>query len=102
MDDQADLLSSDQEERIVALNRQLHWSVFFTVFVTTLGLVAFASALERYFIRKATLVETVLFALSALGLFWPEYWSNAVGLILFILVAAMQKMHTPAAFQPDS
>ena len=80
----------------------LHWSVFFTVFVTTLGLVAFASALERYFMRRATLVETALFALSALGLFWPEYWSNAVGLILFIIVAAMQKLHTPAALQPDS
>ena len=75
--------------------------VFFTVFTTTLGLVAFASALERYFIRKATLLETVLFALSALGLFWPEYWSNAVGLILFMLVAAMQKLHTPAVLQPD-
>lgn len=80
----------------------LHWSVFFTVFVTTLGLVAFASALERYFIRKATLVETILFALSALGLFWPEYWSNAAGLILFMLVTAMQKLHTPAAIQPEN
>jgi len=79
----------------------LHWSVFFTVFVTTLGLVAFASALERYFIRRATLVETALFTLSALGLFWPEYWSNLVGLVLFLLVTAMQKWHTPVAMQPD-
>jgi len=79
----------------------LHWSVFFTVFVTTLGLVAFASTLERYFIRKATLVETILFALSALGLFWPEYWTNIAGIILFTLVVVMQKLHTPAALQPD-
>ena len=79
----------------------LHWKVFFTVFVTTLGLVAFASALERYFIRRATLVETALFTLSALGLFWPEYWSNLVGLMLFLLVTAMQKWHTPTAMQPD-
>ena len=79
----------------------LHWSVFFTVLVTTLGLVAFASALERYFIRRATLVETILFSLAALGLFWPEYWSNISGLILFLVVAALQKWHTPAAFHPN-
>jgi TRAP transporter 4TM/12TM fusion protein len=79
----------------------LHWSVFFTVFVTTLGLVAFASALERYFIRKATLIETALFALSALGLFWPEYWTNIAGIILFALVVVMQKFHSPAILHTD-
>ena len=79
----------------------LHWSVFFTVFVTTLGLVAFASALERYFIRKATLIETALFALSALGLFWPEYWTNIAGIILFALVVVMQKLHSPTILHAE-
>lgn len=58
-----------------------HWEVGWTMAVTTLGLVAFASGLERYFFRKATILETLLFWLAALALFWPEYWADIAGLI---------------------
>jgi TRAP transporter 4TM/12TM fusion protein len=69
----------------------LHWSVMLTFFFTALGLVAFAAALERYFIRRATWLETFLFVAAAIGLFWPATWSNLVGLLLFCVVIVLQK-----------
>ena len=59
-------------------------------------LVAFAAALERYFIRKATWLETVLFAVAAAGLFWTELWADAIGWIAFAVVVLLQKFYTPA------
>ena len=72
----------------------LHWEVVFTMVTTTLGLVAFASALERYFIRRATWLETGLFTLGAAGLFWPQAWGDLVGLLAFISAIALQKFRT--------
>ena len=62
----------------------LHWEVILTMITTTLGLVAFASALERYCLRAATVLETVLLWLAALGLLWTSYWTEAVGFILLL------------------
>jgi TRAP transporter 4TM/12TM fusion protein len=73
----------------------LNWEVAFTMAVTALGLVAFASGLERYFLRRATWPETILFWLAAAGLFWPTYWADAVGLIALITVVLLQKFYTP-------
>ncbi len=70
----------------------LHWEVLLTMATTTLGLVAFASALERYFFRKATPVETILFWLAAIGLFWPEYWADMAGFTAFTGAVALQKL----------
>ena len=71
------------------------WDVGLTMVATTLGLVAFASALERYFLRKATWLETFLFCIAAAGLFWPTYWADLVGLIAFAGVVLLQKFYTP-------
>ncbi|MCP4024124.1 MAG: TRAP transporter permease [Desulfobacteraceae bacterium] len=76
-----------------------HWEVGLTMLTTTLGLFAFASALERYFIRKATVLETILFWLAALGLLWPEYWADLAGFILLAVVVTLQKVYTPAPIQ---
>ncbi len=46
--------------------------VVLTMVTCGAGLVAFAVALDRYFIRRTTTLETVLFVLAAAGLFWPE------------------------------
>ncbi len=73
----------------------LRWPVIWTMIVTTLGLVAFASALERYFIRKATFLETIFFILAAAGLFWPSYWADGAGLVLFFVAIFMQKFYRP-------
>ncbi len=72
----------------------LHWEVGLPLLATTLGLVAFASGLERYFIRKATWLETGLFWLAAAGLLWPAYWADLAGLLLFALVVCLQKITT--------
>ncbi len=73
----------------------LHWPVIWTMIVTTLGLVAFASALERYFIRKATWLETLFFTLGAAGLFWPSYWADGAGLAFLLAAIFMQKFYRP-------
>lgn len=71
----------------------MHWEVILAMVTTTLGLIAFASALERYFFRKATPLETLFFALAALGLFWPAYWADLAGFILLIAAVALQKFY---------
>jgi TRAP transporter 4TM/12TM fusion protein len=74
----------------------LHWEVILTMLTTTLGLVAFASALERFFLRKATPVETLLFWLAAMGLLWPAFWADIAGFMALITAGALQKLYTPA------
>jgi len=68
----------------------MHWQVGWTVLTTLLGLVAFASGLERYFLRKATWLETFLFLLAAAGLFWPTYWADLAGMFAFAGVILLQ------------
>ena len=69
----------------------LHWEVIWTMLTTTLGLIAVASAIERYFVRRATWPETALFGIAAAGLFWPHYWADLLGVVAFSSVVAMQK-----------
>ncbi|MCG6894586.1 MAG: TRAP transporter permease [Desulfobacteraceae bacterium] len=69
----------------------MHWQVWWTMVVTTLGLVGFASCLERYFLRRATWLETLLFAGAALGLFWPSYQTDVAGLVVMAAAIASQK-----------
>ena len=73
----------------------LHWQVGLTVITTLLGLIAFASAIERYFIRRATWPETILFWIAAATLFWPQYWADGLGLALFTAAVALQKWSKP-------
>jgi len=70
----------------------LHWEVGLTMLITTLGLVAFAAAIERYLFRKASWLETLLLWVAAAGLFWPAYWADAAGTVLFGVVIVMQKV----------
>jgi TRAP-type uncharacterized transport system fused permease subunit len=78
----------------------LHWEVVFTMLTTTVGLIAFASALERYFIRAATWLETVLFTVAAAGLFWTELWADLIGWAAFVLVVLLQKFYDPFKKHP--
>jgi TRAP transporter 4TM/12TM fusion protein len=79
----------------------MHWEVGVAMLITTLGLIAFASALERYFLRKATWPETILFWLAAAGLFWPEYWADLAGIIIFAGAVLLQKYYTPDPVKPE-
>jgi TRAP transporter 4TM/12TM fusion protein len=78
----------------------LHWEVIFTMLTTTVGLIAFTCALERYFIRPATWFETVLFVVAAAGLFWTELWADLIGWAAFVLVVLLQKFHDPRIKRP--
>lgn len=79
----------------------MHWEVGVAMLMTTLGLIAFASALERYFLRKATWPETILLWLAAAGLFWPEYWADLAGIIIFAGAVLLQKYYTPDPAKPE-
>ena len=70
----------------------MNWDVVFTMITTTLGLVAFAAAIERYFFRKATVPETGLFLLAAAGLLWPGLWVDIIGLAVFTAAICSQKI----------
>lgn len=72
----------------------LHWEVGWTMAVTTLGLIAFASALERYCFRRATPLETGLFWLASAGLFWPSYWADAAGILALVPAVLLQRFGT--------
>jgi TRAP transporter 4TM/12TM fusion protein len=78
----------------------LHWEVIFTMITTSVGLVAFASALERYFIRPATWLETALFVVAAAGLFWTELWADVLGWAAFVTVVLLQKFYDPRIKRP--
>jgi TRAP transporter 4TM/12TM fusion protein len=73
----------------------LPWEVIFPMLTTTVGLVAFTAALERYFIRPATWLETALFAAAAAGLFWTALWADLVGWAAFAVVVLLQKFYDP-------
>jgi TRAP transporter 4TM/12TM fusion protein len=73
----------------------MDWQVVNTMITTTLGLVAFAAAIERYFLRKATVIETLLFLLAAFGLLWPNEWVDILGLVSFAAAVALQKFFKP-------
>lgn len=74
----------------------LHWEVGWTMLATTLGLVAFACALERYLIRPAGWLDTACFCLAAAGLFWPAFWADLVGIGFFAAAVLLQKTARPA------
>ncbi len=75
----------------------LHWPVVLTMAATAIGLVAFASAIERYCLRSATWIETALFVLAAAGLFWPDYWSDGAGLVCFGAALGLQRFYHHSA-----
>ncbi len=73
----------------------LNWQVILTMVTTFLGLLAFASGIERYVFRRTTILETVLLWLAALGLFWPQYWADIAGFGILALVFVLQRSYTP-------
>jgi TRAP transporter 4TM/12TM fusion protein len=87
-----------------------HWQVGMVMLSTGLGLVAFAAALERYFIRRATWLETCLLVVASAALFWPDLnqwgihlsaWTlDVVGMAIFAAVVLMQILFKPSSLQP--
>jgi TRAP-type uncharacterized transport system fused permease subunit len=69
------------------------WEVLIAMISTAAGLVAFAVTLDRYLIRRTSLVETAAFLASSLLLFWPpsvapglfptRYGAGIAGVLLF-------------------
>lgn len=72
----------------------LAWPVIKTVLTTLIGLMAFASVLERYFFRKMSWLETFLMAVVAGVLFWPlpGVLYDLLALAVFIGLLTIQKI----------
>ena len=64
--------------------------VVMTMFFTTIGLIAFTSAMERFLFKRLNLIETGLMAASALALFWPNYALSGGGALLLAMIAGRQ------------
>ncbi|MFQ6104304.1 MAG: TRAP transporter permease [Candidatus Glassbacteria bacterium] len=79
------------------------WEVAQAMLSCAAGLVAFAAVLDRYFLRKTTLLETALLLAASVCLFWPEakwtghvipaYLSDMTGGVLFVGSVLLQKFH---------
>lgn len=68
-----------------------HMNVVLTFAASLLGLVALASALDRYMLRKANMLETLLFWIAAAGLFWPNYTTDIAGAAFLSLAYLLQR-----------
>ena len=77
----------------------MHWEVWLTYISTAGGLLAFAAALERFLLRRATWLETGLLVLAAALMFWPIWWGDLVGLPMLALVFLMHKYYTPQGME---
>jgi TRAP-type uncharacterized transport system fused permease subunit len=84
------------------------WEVVLAMVTCLAGLLAFAAALDRFFIRRATTLETVLFLAAAACLFWPEirlaggatvpaYATDLVGAVFLSSAILLQRLRRPAA-----
>ena len=64
--------------------------VIMTTFFTTIGLIAFTSTMERFLFKRLNLIETLLMAVAALTLFWPNYALSCGGAVILALIAGRQ------------
>ncbi len=83
------------------------WEVALTMVSCAAGLLAFAAALDRYLLREATWLETIMLVLAAAGLFWPdlrlpdgvvvpEYITDIIGAGLLAAVFVLQRIRRPS------
>lgn len=63
-----------------------------TAVFATLGLFAFTTVFEGYFLRKTMLWERVLLGMATGGLLWPTFIPRIVGLLILISVAVSQTL----------
>ena len=82
------------------------WEVVLTMLTCAAGLLAFAAALDRYLLRRATWLETVMLLLASICLFWPEvtlpsgsvipaYLTDALGVALLAAAVVSQSVKGP-------
>ncbi len=83
------------------------WEVTLTMVACGAGLLAFAAALDRYLLRRATWMETIMLLTAAGCLFWPDtnlpggttvsaYATDAFGGAMLVTVVLMQKRSASA------
>ena len=64
--------------------------VVLTMLLTTLGLIAFTSAMERYLLRRLNLSELIAIWGASFAMFWPIYWVSIAGALVFLAIVAIQ------------
>jgi TRAP transporter 4TM/12TM fusion protein len=66
-------------------------TIITTVVSSSIGVVALSAGLMGWFLKEATLLERVMLVVGALLLIKPGLYTDAVGLVLLIIVFLMQK-----------
>ncbi len=67
-------------------------TVVTTIISASIGVTALSAGLMGWFLRKATVLERVMLVAGALLLIKPGLYTDAVGLVLLIIVIVMQKL----------
>lgn len=85
------------------------WEVVLAIVTCAAGLVAFAATLDRFFLRRATWLETIMFLVAAGCLFWPDvrlaggvipaYITDLIGATLLGGAILLQKFYYPRGGQ---
>lgn len=66
------------------------WDTIFTTIFTSFGVAALTTGMNKWLFRTNKLWETGVLLISCLMMFVPYYTINTVGLVLFLIVAALQ------------
>jgi len=61
------------------------WEIARAIAFTTLGIVAWAAATEKYLFREISFTAQLLLGLSGIMLIVPEYWTSILGLLVTLL-----------------
>jgi len=65
-------------------------AVFFTFFLSAVGVIAFVAFERGFFVRNCSMVYRLSLLMAALALFAPLYWLKLIGLAIFIGIATLQ------------
>lgn len=66
-------------------------SIIQALITSIIGTMCFAAACSNWFIRKNTLIETILLVMAALGLIYSGSFSDVIGIIMLIFVVILQR-----------
>ncbi|MGE0557965.1 MAG: TRAP transporter permease [Burkholderiales bacterium] len=77
---------------------QANWGAIAIISVTAIiGIVALAGGLQGWLLRRTNLVERWMLIIAGLALVYPTRTSDVIGMVLVVLVIAMQKMRPEKA-----
>jgi TRAP-type uncharacterized transport system fused permease subunit len=74
-------------------------SIAISSITAMVGIVALAGGAQGWFLKKTNLVERLMLIVAGLALVYPHTLADAVGIVLILIVIAMQVLRKVAAEQ---